>query len=44
MHPETFIWIALLAFAVVGVVLLGLTLARLAAPRGDDDLPPAHLR
>ena len=40
MNPEVFMWLALLAFALVAIVLVGWTIVHLAAPRGDDDLAP----
>ena len=39
MNPEVFMWLALLAFALVASVLVGWTIAHLGAPR-DDDLAP----
>lgn len=40
MNPEVFMWLALLAFALLAIVLVGWTIVHLGAPRGDDDLAP----
>lgn len=40
MDPEVFMWLALLAFALLAIVLVGWTIVHLGAPRGDDDLAP----
>lgn len=41
MHPDTFMWIALEAFAVLAVGLVAWTALHFAAPRDADDAPPA---
>lgn len=41
MNPEVFMWLALLAFALVAIALVGWTIVHLAAPRGDDDVAPS---
>ena len=37
MDPEVFMWLALEAFALVAMLLVGWTVVQLAAPRADDD-------